>query len=264
VAEHEIVHVAIDPPGEPDADLARQVAAIIDKAPYDTRLDLAGKLPKIVAHHDNVQTAQSTVQSLRDLGLVAVLCKDSELRKPGKALRPQTLEFGSEGILFRSHDSQERSVGSGDVFLIMAGTRETHTREEATTTTKKFSLPATVLTGGIPIWRNVKETTAEASHKAERFARVYDRESSEPRVEILQHNVDYSFLEAQMAPSSLVNFNSVVDRLRRLSPHAIFDDRLTTHSVTDKASSRLEDDIEVSCRLIYLCHLARTEAAGDK
>jgi len=260
---HEIVHVAIAPPPALEAELINQVAAIMSKALYDVRLLLAGRIPKVIAHYDNVQTAQSIVQSLRDLGLVAILCTDSELRKPSQSFRPHTLAFGDGEVLFRREGGQERSVGSADAFLIMKGKRETHTRTEATTTTTKFSLPATMLTGGIPVWRNVKVKTTEASSEAECFARIYGRKSSEPTVEVLQHSVDYSFLGAEMAPSSLKNFSTVVEKLRRLFPGAVFDDRLTTHPGTGAPSSGIQNDAESNCRLIYLCHLARSGVTDE-
>lgn len=255
---HEIVHVAIAPPQALEAELINQVAAIVSKAPYDVRLLLTGRIPKVVAHYDSVQTAQSIAQSLRDLGLVAIHCTDLELRKPSQCFQPHTLEFRDGEVLSRRDGGQERSVGSADAFLIMKGKRETHTRTETTTTTTKFSLPATVLLGGIPVWRNVKVKTTEASSEAECFARIYSRKSSEPTIEVLQHSVDYSFLGAEMAHSSLKNFSTVIEKLRRLFPNAVFDDRLTTHPGSGTPSSRLQDDPESNCRLIYLCHLAQS------
>ncbi len=260
---HEIVHVAIAPPSALEAELINQVAAVVSKAPYDVRLLLTGRIPKVIAHYDSVQTAQSIAQSLRDLGLVAIHCADSELRKPSQSFQPHTLEFRDGEVLFHQEGGQETNVGSADAFLIMKGKRETHTRTEATTTTTKFSLPATMLTGGIPIWRNVKVKTTEESSEAECFARIYSRKSSEPTIEVLQHSVDYSFLGAEMAPSSLTNFSTVVEKLRRLFPSAVFDDRLTTHAGAGTTSPRIQNDAESNCRLIYLCHLAQSSVADD-
>jgi hypothetical protein len=127
----------------------------------------------------------------------------------------------------------------------------------------KLSLRATMLTGGIPVWRNVKAKTTQESLEAEHVVRIHDRKSPEPIVEILQHDVDYSFLGAEMAPASLANLNTIVDRMASMFPHAVFDDRLTRHPVAGVPSSRLLDDFEVNCRLVYLCHLSRTGADGD-
>jgi len=136
------------------------------------------------------------------------------------------MELGEAEVPFRAAGGQAKRIGSRDVFLILEGKIETHTEAEAIRTRMKFSLAATVLTGGIPIWRRVREKTKALSLRAERFVRLYDRKSSEPSVEIIQDRMDYSFLGIKMASSSFANFSTVVMKIRELFPQAIFDDRL--------------------------------------
>ena len=50
MADSEMIHVAVAPPANLDANLVRSVAAVIDKSPYDTRLVLTGEIPKINLH----------------------------------------------------------------------------------------------------------------------------------------------------------------------------------------------------------------------
>ncbi|MBM3142898.1 MAG: hypothetical protein FJ005_07625 [Chloroflexi bacterium] len=70
MADYEVIHVAVAPPATLDANLVKSVAAVINKSPYDTRLLLAGEIPKIIAHYNSIQIAESGIQNLRDLGLV--------------------------------------------------------------------------------------------------------------------------------------------------------------------------------------------------
>jgi len=74
-----VVYLALVPLVAPETGVITEVAAIIGKDPYGTRLLLAGKVPKIVAHYEGKQTAESVAQRLRDLGLVPILCTESEL-----------------------------------------------------------------------------------------------------------------------------------------------------------------------------------------
>jgi len=76
---HDIVHVAIAPPDSLEATLIKREAAVVNKDPWETRLLLARKIPRIIAHYENNQTAESIAQSLRELGLMAIVCRDSEL-----------------------------------------------------------------------------------------------------------------------------------------------------------------------------------------
>jgi len=254
MARSEIVHVAISPPVKLEENLIKKVAAIIDKDLYGTRLRLAGKIPRIISQYDTVQRAELTAQRLRALNLVAIVCKDSELRKPSQRYRAHTLEFDEQAVSFSDKSGQARRLESKNVFLIIKGRIQTYTETEVISARMKFSLPATVLTGGIPIWRKVKEKTKDKSVQTEYFIRLYDRMSPEPSVEILDYDLDYSCLGMKMAASSIANFNAVVTRIRDIFSQAIFDDRLLESFGTDIPSTTPRDNIEINCKLIYLYH----------
>ncbi len=106
--------------------------------------------------------------------------------------------------------------------------------------------------GGIPAWKRVKETATEKSSQTEEFARLYYRKSAEPSVELRQQRLNYSFLGAERAASSVANFSTLVRWLREAFPEAIFDERLAKHLVLGESSGW--QDIELNCRLIYLFH----------
>jgi len=252
MADYEIIHIAVAPPANSDENLVRSVATVINKSPYNTRLLLASKVPKFIAHYDSMQTAESVTQNLRELGLVAMACKDSELRHFPQTFKAQTLEFGEKEVLFRDSAGREKRVVENNVSLILVGRMETSVEVETTKTKTKFSLGRTLIMGGIPIWRKVDEKTTSQSIQAEYFARLYDRKSPDPSVEILQHHMNYSFLGAKVAASSFANFGTVVLKIREVFPQAIFDGRLAKPSALTTSSSR--EDIEINCRLICLFH----------
>jgi hypothetical protein len=261
MADHEVMHIAVAPPANPDANLVRSVATVINKSPSYTRLLLAGEMPKVIAHYDSIQMAESVIQNLRDLGLVAIACRDSELRQFPQTFKAQTLEFGEKEVLFRDRAGREKRVVENNVFLILEGRIETSVEVETTKPKTKFSLTGTLLTGGIPIWRKVDEKTTARSVQTEYFARLYDRKSPDPGIEIFQQRMNYSFLGAKVAASSFTNFGTVVQRLREVFPQAIFDNRLAKPAVLTKSSSR--EDIETNCRLIYLFHAVTSGRLGN-
>jgi hypothetical protein len=114
----------------------------------------------------------------------------------------------------------------------------------------------TVLSGGIPIMRRVTQKTTKESFQAEDFVRIFDRRSSDPRVEMFQNHVDYTFLGPELTPSTPANFTIVVTKLREWFPLAIFDERLTRRFKTDVPAAGPGEALEINCKLIYLCHLA--------
>ncbi len=117
--------------------------------------------------------------------------------------------------------------------------------------------------GGIPIWRMVDEKTTTHSIQAECFARLYERNSPAPSVDILQHRMNYSFLGAKVAASSFTNFGTVVLGLREVFPQAIFDNRLMKPSVLTASPSRVCECIEINCKLIYLFHAVTSGQLGN-
>ena len=263
MADHEVMHIAVAPPANLDANLVRSVATVINKSPSYTRLLLAGEVPKVIAHYDSIQIAESIIQNLRDLGLVAIACRDSELRQFPQTFKAQTLEFREKEVLFRDSAGREKRVVENDVFLILVGRIETSVEVETTKPKIKFSLTRTLLMGGIPIWRRVDEKTTSQSIQAEYFARLYERKSPDPGVDILQHHMNYSFLGAKLTVSSFTNFGTVVRRLREIFPQAIFDDRLAKPLVLTTSSSQAWQDIEINCKLICLFHAVTSGQLGN-
>ena len=81
VESPEIVHIAIVPPVHVEDNLIKEVSGIINHDLYGTRLLLAGKSPRIVAHYQTLQMAESVKLRLQSLGLVVILSRDFELRK---------------------------------------------------------------------------------------------------------------------------------------------------------------------------------------
>jgi len=251
-----ILYLALVPLVAPETGVITEVAAIIGKEPYGTRLLLAGKVPKIIARYESKQMAESVTQKLRDLRLVPILCTESELCRSSEGFIAHTLEVGQRYVLFYDRGGQKREMKSRGVFLIIKGREETYVTKEKTETTRKFSLARTALTGGIPMWRTQKKQVKESSPVAEYFARIYTRKSSEPAVEIIHNQADYSFLKGEMASSSLANFNIVVTKLQQAFPKAIFDDNLMRASVRQPYAPSDVDNAEVNCKLLYLQYLA--------
>lgn len=253
----DIVHVAIAPPDMLEADLVERVVAIVNKNSKETRLILTGKIPQLVAHCQTTQEAESIAQSLRSLGLVAIVCNDSELRKSflGK-FRAHTLKLGERQVTFWDKGQQVRVIDAKSAFLILKGMWQTHIERETTRGKRQLNLPATLLTGGIPISRRVEEKAKDVSIDTEYFVRLYARTSWEPIVEIFQRDFDYASLETKIAPISLTNLNIIVTKLRNTFPEAIFDDRLTETLGINLPFVMPGDETEINCKLVYLYHQA--------
>jgi len=250
----DILHVAVSPPGSLEGEVVRKAQAILGKDPYETRLLLTGAIPKIVAHPGTAREAESVAGGLRELGLPAIVLNDSEIRKHSSRFIARTIVFGEREVIFRDCSGVETRLGANEVSLILEGLVRTQRESETAQTKMKFSLGATMLTAGIPIWRSVTEKGKEVSLQSEHFVRLYDRLSSEPRVEILQRRTNYAFLGAAMASNSPANFRSALARLREAFPQAVFDDRLFRVRGAGGPAAGGGQELETNCKLIYLFH----------
>ena len=255
--QHEVVYVAVVPPKTLGGDLLKTVASVVGKEIFDTRLLLAGEIPRIIASCPNTGTADSIVQGLRDAGLVAFACRDSELRNRSSGFEAHTARSGPREVIFSDRRGKEARIEAGDAFLIIRGRLRSTTQEKTSTTKMKLNVPATVLTGGIPIMRRVTKKTAQESFQAEDFVKIFDRSSSDPRVELRENRVDYTFLGPELTPSTPANFKILVTKLREWFPLAIFDERLTRRFKTDVPAAGPREALEITCRLIYFSHLAK-------
>jgi hypothetical protein len=253
---HDIVHVAIAPPSKSEANLIEHVSAAINKNIYETRLLLTGNLPRIIAHYQNMESAESIAHKLKELGLLAFVCRDSELGKPARIFRAHTMEFQENEVIFKDNGGHERRIGATEVFLIIKGKMNIQAETEMTETKIRWGATLMLMASGIPIIRTVKEKISDCSGQTEYFARLYVKESSEQSVEIPQLHMNYSFLGAKMTPSSITNFNTVLMRLREVFTQAIFDDRLEKTPNMDVPLEKLRSNLEINCKLLYLCHQA--------
>ena len=247
------IYLALVPLAAPEASVVTRVAAIMGKDLPETRLLLAGKVPRLFARYDSKEAAEAVARRLTELGLRPILCPDSELRRPPEDFVVRSVEFGPDYVLFHDRKGQKREVKSPDAFLLLKGRQESYIIAEKTETRVKFNASKAFITWGIsPLSTEKKQVTEESAVVEYFFVRLYTPKSSQPVVEIAHNQVDYSFLKGEMALSSLVNFNTLVARLRQAFPGAIFDDTLMRATIKQAYAPEGLADTEVNCKLLYL------------
>jgi len=247
------IYLALVPLAAPEASVVTRAAAIIGKDLPETRLLLAGKVPRIFARYDSKETAEAVAQKLTELGLRPIICPDSELRRPPEGSLVRSVEFGPDYVLFLDRKGQKREVKSPDAFLLLKGRQESYIIAEKTETRVKFSPIKSFITWGIsPLSTEKKQVTEQSPVVEYFFVRLYTPQSSQPVVEIAHNQMDYSFLKKEMALSSLANFNILIARLRQAFPGAIFDDNLMRATIKQAYAPEGIADTEVNCLLLYL------------
>ncbi|AKG52719.1 hypothetical protein DGWBC_0026 [Dehalogenimonas sp. WBC-2] len=233
-----------------------KVAAVLKREPSDTRLLLAGKIPKIIAHYDDNAAAESAVEGLKSLGLTAMAIGDEELHQSVPGFETRNLELMPREIIFRDGAGHEKRIGADDIFLIIEGIIHTRTETSGTRQSRKLNIAGTLLMGGLPVFSKVNEPTTGQTVNTEPFIRLYPKAPGGIIVEISRSNLtSYTFLGTGKQGSSYVNFENTVLKLRELCPAAVFDNRLMKVSAAVEYSGRANEDNALNCQLMYLFHL---------
>jgi hypothetical protein len=137
--QHDMIYVAVAPPKTIGEDLLKKVASLVGKEIFDTRLLLAGEIPRIIASSLDTDTADSIAQSLSDAGLLAFACGDAELRNRSAGFVAHTARSGEREAIFRDRGGREIRVEAGGAFLIIRGRIQSTTREKTSTTSLKLT-----------------------------------------------------------------------------------------------------------------------------
>jgi hypothetical protein len=249
---NDVCHVAAMPPQDVTPALISKAADILSQPLYQIRMLLAGRLPKILGRFRDEPTAAAAIGRLRKLGMTAFVVTESELRNPVYPdITARSLKIEDNQTVFISRDGSNEALNNTGVFLLLTG-RRTSVIESATipTSTMKVNLPATLLTGGIPVMKRVISETKEGRKSTEQFIRLYRKGSDVPAVEIRQFDFDYSFLRNRMDPTATCNIVETVTELRRFFAGAYFNDSLLNGFVAEPNSITGINIGEQSCLLL--------------
>ena len=141
MAANNVVRILVAPPDNLETNLIKETAGILNRDPYETRLLLSGKIPKLIAYYPSAQEAELITNRLKALGLVAVTCSDRELREsPSTRFMARAMKFGDREITFWDKGNQMIKLEPEDVFLILKGRLQSMTGKDVTKTSLKFSL----------------------------------------------------------------------------------------------------------------------------
>ena len=264
MAQPEIIYLAVVPPKTLEEDVLRRAASLVVKDVSDMRLLLVGKIPRIIAKYQASGPAEAIARGLKDAGLLAFVCRDSELRNRPESFMAHSAAPEGGRVVFRDRPGREARITADEAFLIIRGRLQSVSRKEITTKKRKLNIAATVLTGGLPVMRRTTQTSLQESFQSDEFVRIFDRKTSDPRVEMFRDHIDYAFLGPALTASTPANFEILVAKLREWFPRAIYDERPTRSIQTDIPTADPAEAVNIGCRLIYFGYLAGERQKGER
>ena len=206
------------------AELVQALAAALGITVFEARQRLIGGGPSVVASFADQHLAQALAAKLNQAGIATLVVDATAVRSGAGHFVVRRFELGERSLRIEAVDGQSAEIPYGEIDLLLPGTRIAGQTESKTVTERKFDLGRTILSGGIPVTTKVarqEEVTAE-----ERTKFLYLYAGNHPQVIFSQSGMTYEGFGAAMKMSQELNFAYLISELRRLSPGAVYDDRL--------------------------------------
>lgn len=209
---------------EVTAELAQALAAALEVTPFDARQRLIGAGPAVVASFADPHQARALAEKLQRSGIAEFVVDAAAVRSGAGHFVVRRFELGEGALRIEAADGRRGEVAYGEIDLLLPGTCIAGHTETRTVTERKFSMGRTLLAGGVPLTRKVKhqeEVTTEEREEA-----LYLCAGSRPPIVFHQNGMVYDGLGGAMKLSRELNFAYLTSELRRLSPAAVYDERL--------------------------------------
>jgi len=204
-----------------DPTVLQTVADILGLLIYEVRQRMVGEGPVVIARFADRQVAEATRDKL-ELAGVPTFLMDSDVRPDTFLVRH--FKFNKKTLQVATSAGEQCEIPFARITHLIAATTVVVPAEAGETVTeRKFSLGKTVLSGGIPMTRQVKRQTAGThEERDEALSLLADGQM----FLFLRSELNYTGLGAAKQLTRELNFNSLKAEMLRCAPQAVFDDRL--------------------------------------
>jgi hypothetical protein len=190
---------------------------------YELRLLLNAGFPAVVLTTADEAKAKAVTEVITRHKHVALYREQSQILSPNQMTTLRSFTFTPTALLI--NDTTELSCPYEDIsILLRANHRDSQTDVELVK--ERSFRPLTALaTGGLVMTKTSTREVTTTTAKREQVLYIFRRGAAHPWL-LRERVANYATLGAEMAPSSLENFAKTLTRLRTLSAHAIYDERL--------------------------------------
>lgn len=209
---------------ETTTELIQAIAAILGITAFEVRQRMIGDGPAVVARFADPQQAATLAEKLRRCGVPTLVIDAAEVRSSAGRLIVRRFEMSAHELHAEAVGGETAAVPYGEVALLLPAICIIGQTETVTVTERKFSLGATLLSGGIPLKKKVERK--EEVHTEEREKALFLYAANGPALVFRQNGMTYEGFGAAMKPSRELNFAFLAGELRRLCPAAVHDQRL--------------------------------------
>lgn len=209
---------------EETAELTQTLASALGILVFEARQRIIGGGPAVVASFADPLRARALAEKLNHSGIATLVVDAAAVRGKAGHFMVHRFELAERSLRMEADDGQCAGIPYGEVDLVLAGTRIAGHSETVTVTERKFNLVGTILSGGIPLSKKVERQEEVKTEERENI--LFLHVGNQPPYLFRQNSMVYDGLGAAMKLSRELNFAYLTSELRRLSPGAVYDDRL--------------------------------------
>lgn len=211
-----------------NAELASVISEALGSTVFDVQQRLAGGSPIVLAKHVDLQQILKLENALKQNGIPTLVVDAEEVQKRTTQLIVSRFEIMESSLRIETKNGRKGEISFQDIHLLLPVTGVIRHSEKKTVTERKFSLGKTLMTGGIPMSKKVEHQENVETVKHRKALYLYIRRLREPAV-FHQDELKFEDLGEAMKMSRELNFGFLLSEIQRLSPNAVYDDRLQKH-----------------------------------
>jgi len=237
---------------EEDPAVVQRVAEALGVLVFDVRQRMLGGGPVVIASFADPARAVDLTERLAAGGIPTLLI-DTEERRAGPAPH-QVLQFSFEeaGLRIQTLGGQSELLPYAEVRVLLSAMSVVSKGEAGRPVIKrKFSLGKTLLAGGIPMTKKVKQEVKSSGEERDEVLCLIS--TGRPVVYFLRGALNYAGLGSALQLSRVLNFTQLKSELVRRIPQAVVDERLLKRAAQVRLlGPSLDPDIhfELACEIL--------------
>ena len=207
------------------AEAAQLIAEALGILVFEARQKITGGNPTTIANFSDRQQAEEMTNRLSCNGIPAFIIDTLAVRDKRQLFQVSQFSLESKTLQVESADGQQLDIDYTNIeLLLMATCSDGQIETMTTTTSRKFSMGKTLLSGGIPMTKKVKTTEVSKSEERDKTLWLY---SDKQEIVIFNRSkLNYVGLGEARQLTRELNFTHLQNELRRLAPQADYDERL--------------------------------------
>jgi hypothetical protein len=205
------------------ADSPQPVAADLETTAYELKLTLSAGFPAVVLATVEESRAQAAMNAIERHGHRAAMCHRATMVPSSAMTSLRDFQLHADGLV--ASTASPEFMAYAELLALVRATHRTTTTSTEEVKERKLRPGMAIATGGLIL---SKKTTREVTTKTETREQVlylFRRDRAAPWI-LRERDARYMGLGADLRPTSLENFATMIRRLRELAPLAYYDERL--------------------------------------